>query len=1072
MRKKQDPISLPKRIVLGASLILASTYTVAWAGNTQNETPHHHAIESITQVKTVTGVVTDQYGPVIGANVHVKGSTTGTITDIDGKFSIEVPVNSVLEISYIGFLTEEIQITGTTKNLNIHLKEDSETLEEVVVVGYGTQKKVNMSGSVSSVNVGELTESRPITNVSQALAGVAAGVSVMSGSNQPGNDNATITVRGQGTLNESAPLIIIDGAEAGINTVNPQDIESISILKDAASAAIYGSRAANGVILITTKQGKAGSIHIDYNGYISCTSTTIPHHMDPVSNYADYMELINEGYEQSGMAKPFKDQALIEEWRADAGKNPLKYPNTNWLEETFKSSVAHNHVISMNGGSEKIKFYSSFGYQNNPGVMENTGFEKYNARLNVSADVKKWLNLAAQVSGYVSNMDPAAKYQSEGSTVSDVFKFASATTPGMVFRAPDGRYGAMNNSEDSSQSANNNPLLRLNSVDGNIHKTNVRSRFIATLKPFKGFTLTGSYSYEFVDEERSSKPVFLEGWDFRNEIVTFTNKKKSSIMNYDGKIDRFFNDVVARYETRLINDALGINAMLGASQEKYRSHNFKATKYDMIDTSLGVLNGAIGDASASGSSAEWAMRSFFGRVNLDWQQKYLLEINLRADQSSRFLKSKRTGYFPSASFAWRLEQEKFMEGLRDKGLSTLKLRLSYGSLGNNAVGNYDALALYANKNDDGAFNYSLNNLVALGLAQARIANPNLTWESTYMTNVGIDFGLFNNRLTGTMDYFHKKTKDILINLPAPAVHGIASIPKQNSAEVLNQGVELTLGWQDKIGDFSYSVNGNFTYVKNEVTKYKGKDKGGITYSGANIIWEGHAINSQYLLRCDRIIQTDEDLALVQQMIDNAPVVDGKKVDPFAAFGTPQKGDLLYKDINQDGIIDMDDREIVSDGPNPKFQFGLNLNASYKGIDFAMLLQGQAGAKIYWQNDLANTPSVRHGYQLNKEVADGRWYEGRTDATYPRLLEYQDQRNKQMSDFYLENLAYLKIRNIQLGYTLPAKLTKKISLERLRFYGSLENFFTFTSFRGFDPEIGGSIDYPAMKNVVFGINLSF
>ena len=754
------------------------------------------------------------------------------------------------------------------------------------------------------------------------------------------------------------------------------------------------------------------------------------------------------------------------------GKNPLKYPNTNWLEETFKSSVAHNHVISMNGGSEKIKFYSSFGYQNNPGVMENTGFEKYNARLNVSADVKKWLNLAAQVSGYVSNMDPAAKYQSEGSTVSDVFKFASATTPGMVFRAPDGRYGAMNNSEDSSQSANNNPLLRLNSVDGNIHKTNVRSRFIATLKPFKGFTLTGSYSYEFVDEERSSKPVFLEGWDFRNEIVTFTNKKKSSIMNYDGKIDRFFNDVVARYETRLINDALGINAMLGASQEKYRSHNFKATKYDMIDTSLGVLNGAIGDASASGSSAEWAMRSFFGRVNLDWQQKYLLEINLRADQSSRFLKSKRTGYFPSASFAWRLEQEKFMEGLRDKGLSTLKLRLSYGSLGNNAVGNYDALALYANKNDDGAFNYSLNNLVALGLAQARIANPNLTWESTYMTNVGIDFGLFNNRLTGTMDYFHKKTKDILINLPAPAVHGIASIPKQNSAEVLNQGVELTLGWQDKIGDFSYSVNGNFTYVKNEVTKYKGKDKGGITYSGANIIWEGHAINSQYLLRCDRIIQTDEDLALVQQMIDNAPVVDGKKVDPFAAFGTPQKGDLLYKDINQDGIIDMDDREIVSDGPNPKFQFGLNLNASYKGIDFAMLLQGQAGAKIYWQNDLANTPSVRHGYQLNKEVADGRWYEGRTDATYPRLLEYQDQRNKQMSDFYLENLAYLKIRNIQLGYTLPAKLTKKISLERLRFYGSLENFFTFTSFRGFDPEIGGSIDYPAMKNVVFGINLSF
>ena len=1018
-------------------------------------------------------VLDEQGEPIIGANIVEKGTTNGTITDIDGNYTLTLNdlKKAVLQFSFIGYNTLEEGVKGRNK-VDVKLAPSVVNLGEVVAIGYGTQTRKEITGSVA--NVSEENFNKGVNrDASDLLQGKVAGLQITSGSGDV-TRSSQIRLRGTSTLqNDQGPMIVIDGVPGGdMSTVSPSDIESISVLKDASSAAIYGAQAANGVILITTKQGKAGSIHIDYNGYISCTSTTIPHHMDPVSNYADYMELINEGYEQSGMAKPFKDQALIEEWRADAGKNPLKYPNTNWLEETFKSSVAHNHVISMNGGSEKIKFYSSFGYQNNPGVMENTGFEKYNARLNVSADVKKWLNLAAQVSGYVSNMDPAAKYQSEGSTVSDVFKFASATTPGMVFRAPDGRYGAMNNSEDSSQSANNNPLLRLNSVDGNIHKTNVRSRFIATLKPFKGFTLTGSYSYEFVDEERSSKPVFLEGWDFRNEIVTFTNKKKSSIMNYDGKIDRFFNDVVARYETRLINDALGINAMLGASQEKYRSHNFKATKYDMIDTSLGVLNGAIGDASASGSSAEWAMRSFFGRVNLDWQQKYLLEINLRADQSSRFLKSKRTGYFPSASFAWRLEQEKFMEGLRDKGLSTLKLRLSYGSLGNNAVGNYDALALYANKNDDGAFNYSLNNLVALGLAQARIANPNLTWESTYMTNVGIDFGLFNNRLTGTMDYFHKKTKDILINLPAPAVHGIASIPKQNSAEVLNQGVELTLGWQDKIGDFSYSVNGNFTYVKNEVTKYKGKDKGGITYSGANIIWEGHAINSQYLLRCDRIIQTDEDLALVQQMIDNAPVVDGKKVDPFAAFGTPQKGDLLYKDINQDGIIDMDDREIVSDGPNPKFQFGLNLNASYKGIDFAMLLQGQAGAKIYWQNDLANTPSVRHGYQLNKEVADGRWYEGRTDATYPRLLEYQDQRNKQMSDFYLENLAYLKIRNIQLGYTLPAKLTKKISLERLRFYGSLENFFTFTSFRGFDPEIGGSIDYPAMKNVVFGINLSF
>lgn len=599
----------------------------------------------------------------------------------------------------------------------------------------------------------------------------------------------------------------------------------------------------------------------------------------------------------------------------------------------------------------------------------------------------------------------------------------------------------------------------------------MRTRFVATLKPFKGFSITGSYSYDVVDEERKRKPVILEQWNFRDELITRTTEGKSSIMNYDGKTQRYFNDVVARYENRFINDQLGLNAMIGASQERYYQHNFQATKYDLIDYSLNVINGATGDASASGSSTEWAMRSFFGRVNLDWNNKYLLELNLRADQSSRFLSNKRTGYFPSGSFAWRIDQEEFMKGALEKGLSNLKLRLSYGSLGNNSVGNYDALATYAIDNS----NYSLNNLLVQGLVQTKLANRALTWESTYMTNVGVDFGFFNNRFTGTIDYFHKRTKDILIELPAPLVHGSTDIPKQNSAIVTNQGVEFTLGWQDKIGDFSYGINGNFTYVKNIVNKFKGRDKGGMSIDGANVIWEGHSINSQYLLRVDRIIQTDEDLQLVQQIIDNAKQLYGNNIAENQIFssGKPEKGDFLYKDTNGDGLINLDDREIVSDGPNPKFQFGLNLNASYKGLDFSVLFQGQAGAKIYWQNDLANTASVRYGYQMNKEVVEGRWYEGRTtSAEYPRLLEYSNNKNKQMSDFYLQDLSFLKIRNIQLGYTLPKSIVSKTSLERIRVYGSLENFFTFTSFRGFDPELGGTLGYPTMKNVVIGINVSF
>lgn len=414
-----------------------------------------------------------------------------------------------------------------------------------------------------------------------------------------------------------------------------------------------------------------------------------------------------------------------------------------------------------------------------------------------------------------------------------------------------------------------------------------------------------------------------------------------------------------------------------------------------------------------------------------------------------------------------MEREAFMQGLVDKGLDALKLRVSYGKLGNNSIGNYDTQALYTSS----GMNYVLGNSLATGLAQSALANALLTWESTNVFNVAADLMLFNSRLSATLEYFHKKTDNILISLPAPAVHGTTSLPKVNSAQVSNQGFELTLTWNDRIGNVNYGINANATYVKNNVDKFKGKDKAGMSISGANLIWEGHPINSQYLLKVDRIIQTDEDLALVQKMIDNAPVVNGKKANPFAAYGTPEKGDLLYQDVNGDGVIDADDRTIVSDGPNPKWMLGLNLTAEWKGIDFGMLLQASLGAKRYWQSTAYNTPTVRYGYQLNKEVCDGRWYEGRTDATYPRLLFYQNNINQQASDFYLQDLAYLKIRNIQLGYTLPQKWTRACQIDKVRIYGSLENFFTFTKFKGFDPEVSG-MAYPTMRQAVIGLNVAF
>lgn len=1050
---------LINKVAVGATMAALCVFSFA---GTQSAyaAPSPLAISAAQNLVTVKGQVKDSSGePLVGATVKVKGDAKiGTMTDIDGNYTLSVPAGCTLEFSCIGVLPQNVKVTSGVTVYNVTLQNDATALEEVVVVGYGQQKKVNLTGSVSSINAEKIAENRPISNISQALAGLAAGVNVTSTSNQPGDNNAQIRVRGVGTLNDAAPLVIIDGVEAGINTVNPADIESMSILKDAASAAIYGSRAANGVILITTKKGTAGSIKVNYHGYVSFQS--IRKTLTPVSNYADYMELINEGMENTYNQKYYTfSQEAIDAWRSHPDE-PLKYPNTDWIDATFKSSVANNHVVSMSGGSEKIRFYSSFGYNHNPGVMPKTGYTQYNARINVDADVKKWLSLGVNANGYVGITQPGAR------AVTGIFTYAAATTPGMVYIAPDGRFGAMNNSEDDSQCNGNNPYVQVNRIQGDTRRNNVRARFYGTFRPYDGLSFTASYNYQMTDTESRNKPNFVQGWNFLTDTVVYDSTGKTSVSNSDAKVERYFWDVVGHYDKTFI-DRLNLNVMVGTSSELYRSKNFSASKQDLIDLSLWALSAATGDASASGSSTEWAMRSYFGRVNLNWDDKYLLEFNVRHDGSSRFAGTKRWGTFPSGSLGWRMEQEPFMQGLVDKGLNSLKLRASYGELGNNSIGNYDYQALYTNSN----MNYVLGNALATGMAMGAIPNSLVTWESTKVFDVGVDFSLFRNRLSVVADYFRKNTSNILISLPAPNVHGTTSLPKLNSAGVTNQGFELSATWNDHIDDFNYGVTGNVTYVTNVVNKFRGKDKDGMSISGTNLIWEGHSINSQYMLKVDRIIQTEADMKIVEDMIENAPVVDGKKANPFASYGKPAMGDLLYQDINHDGLINADDRTIVSKGPNPNWYMGLTLNANWKGIDFSMLLQAQLGAKTYWQHTAYNTPTVRWGYQLNKEVADGRWYPGRTDATYPRLLQYETMINQQASDFYLQNLAFLKIRNIELGYTLPTKWTDACQLSKVRVYGTLENFFTFTGFKGFDPEVSG-MAYPTMRQAVLGINVTF
>ncbi|MGL5787992.1 MAG: SusC/RagA family TonB-linked outer membrane protein [Bacteroidales bacterium] len=1044
-KKKCSSYTAISGCLIGGALFLAS-------GSVYAAADHNGRIESaiVAQTgRTISGIVLDEKGEsIIGANIRVKNSQIGTITDIDGRFILNhVPSGSVLQISYIGYKDQDVKV-GEKSDLTIKMQEDTKLIDEVVVVGYASQKKENLSGSVSSVDMSGISEKRPITNLSSGLAGMAAGVSVTSSSNKPGDDNSSILVRGQGTLNNSAPLVIIDGVESNINSVSPQDVESMTVLKDAASASIYGSRAANGVILITTKKGKSGKVNIDYTGYVSLES--IGKTVDAVSDYATYMELMNEAYTNSGQPARFTDKT-ISEWRNDGGRNPLLYPNTNWVDEVFRTAVATNHNISLSGGSDKISFYTSFGYNMNPGVMENSGYERYSFRSNVEAKVTSWLTLGAKLNGYLANTDLGQD------KVGDVFTYGVASTPGIVLRHPDGRYGGQQNPEDDMQA--NNPLLSLYKEVGGKKERNMRAQFNGTIDICKGLSVYGSYSYEFTDKDNWKKTNLTDTWNFNTESIVQKDSRRNYIYSYNRKIERMFMDGVIRYENRFLKDKFDLKAMLGASQEMRRDRSFDSKKYDWVDPSVDVINGATGEAVATGSHAEWAMHSYFGRVNMGWANKYLLEMNLRADASSRFLKNKRWGYFPSFSGAWRVDQESFMRNTRN-WLDGLKFRASWGKLGNNYLSSdYMAIPTYAQAN------YVLNGGMVIGMAQTALANGNLTWESTAVTNVGVDFNVLDNRLSGTAEYFYKKTSDILIDLPAPLVHGSSSVPTQNSAEVLNKGFELSLNWSDKIKDFRYNVGLNMTFIDNKVTKFKGDE---MSINGSTMIKEGYAINTQYILVADRIIQNQSDLDYVQSLIDNAPVVDGKPVNPFQTYKRPEMGDVLYKDTDGNGIFNDDDRVPLGYGDTPRFLYNITLGVEYKGFDLSTVLSGTGSYKVQYQT--MHSSSLAYGNQISREIADGRWFEGRTDAIYPRLLT-GDGRNTRSSTLWETNKSYFKIRNIQLGYTLPLRWSKAASLNRVRVFCSLENFFTFTNYAGMDPETD-KISYPTMRQASFGLNVTF
>ena len=1009
--------------------------------------------------KAISGTVTDRKGqPVIGATVKVKEDVRkNAVTDIDGNFKIsDIPDSCTLQVSYVGFMPMETKVTPDKSEYSITMRVNHSVLDEVVVVGYATQKKVDLTGAVSSVSVDAL-EDRPITNATNALAGLAAGLTVTnSGGNTPGFEAQSILVRGQGTLNNAAPLVVVDGMTGiALSDINPQDIENISVLKDAASAAIYGSRAANGVILVTTRHGSERAPRVTYSGNISFE--TVAKRLNLVTDYADFMEIQNAGLVANGQAPRFS-QGKIDEWRNDAGRNPTVYPNTDWQDHIYRNpSVVQNHNLSVTGGSKTVKYNISLGYVNNPGMIYYTDYKRYQLRSNIDVNIKPWLSVGTNLFGYIDENNPSSENAAAGGDV--IFgSGAFNTVPGMTLYDPaTGLYGGIQNPEEENVS-NFNPYRRQWFYDTDYPTKTKRSvmKLYARLTPVKGLTIQGSFSYNHwernVEHHLTDRDLFR--FTFDGPVLIREGVVRTYIRRYNYKNIFRSSELTARYKFNV--SKLGVDLFAGMSQEYNKYDQDYYIKYDLIDPSLGAIDAGMTNGSITGNYNEWAMRSYFGRVNLNWDNRYLLEANLRADGSSKFAPGHRWGYFPSVSAGWRISEEKFMQNT-SSWLNQLKLRASYGSLGNNATTSY-----YMYQSLFATANYILNGNIAGGLAQTVLANPSLTWEKTYMTNIGLDFAFLNNRLSGSVDIYNKDTKGILISLPAPLEHGTSVVPNQNAGEVNNKGFELDLRWNDRIGKVSYNVGFNMGFVSNKVTKFQGDVS---SISGVYKTQEGKPINQLYVITVDRIVRDQSDLDYVQSLVDKNP-------DYFATYQRPELGDFLYRDANGDGKLDTNDRVEIGYGTLPRLTYGANLGLAWNGFDFSVLFQGVGNHQVYYNNQAFRFVTVM-GQSLIKDITDNAWTpENPYKSKYPMLRNNANGKNNIASDAFVHNAAYFRCKNIQLGYTVPKKITKNFFVENLKVYASIDNLFTITDFPGFDPEVGANVGYPSVRQYSVGLNVSF
>lgn len=988
------------------------------------------------------GLVKDATGEsVIGASVVVKGTTNGTITDFDGNFSLDgIKKGDVIVISYVGYQTQEIKWNGSP--LNVILKEDSKTLSEVVVVGYGTQKKANLSGSVAMVDSKEL-ENRPIQNVSSGLQGLMPGVAITGTNGAPGQDAGKIRVRGIGTLNEAGPYILVDGIETGtLSAVDPNDIESISVLKDAASAAIYGSKAANGVVLITTKRGKTGQTKISYSGYLSFQNAT--NMIERMGSY-EYASLLNQALEAEGMSKRFNDTELQ---KFKDGNDPL-YPDTDWYDLAYKTVVQHRHNVNINGGSENVKYMASLGYLNQTGILPNAGREQFNARTNLDMKINKRLSARMNLS-FIKNDYSDASSAYYGGSSDQIIRQLNLIAPWIVARYDDGTWGTI---------SDGSPIAWLDSgMKVNRDNYNFSGMAAVDYEIFDGLKLTLQGAY--VNN--------LQNYNYFQKYIKYNENKESDPSQLD---ERFYKWDRTNYDALLnYNKNFGkhnIKGLLGWHTEKYNYKYQKAVRKKFPNNELTDMN--AGDASTQsneGYTAELAMISWFARINYDFAGKYLLEANIRADASSRFAEGHRWGYFPSFSGAWRISEEAFMESAKDSWLSGLKIRASWGQLGNqDALSGsnndyYPALNTY-NLDSKYAFGGSLNS----GYYQRKYRLETISWEKASTWGVGVDFTLFN-KLNGSLDYYNRKTTGIIMDVTVPKEFALDAY-KDNVGSMRNSGIEINLSYNTKIGQVDFGIAGNFSYNKNEILDLGGGDPNKYLdatngYSQRNKV--GEAMNSYYIYRADGFFNSQEE----------ADAYTAKYGNPFGK--TFKAGDLRYVDTNKDGKLTADDREYCGSS-DPKIIYGFNINAGWKGIDLSLMFNGAAGVKrlfdgyeVYgnFSGDAAHPATIWRD----------AWTPDNHDASMPRIFYDTNSASSSrsvQSDFWLQDTSYLRLKNLQLGYTLPKGWLNSVGVENIRIYYSVENLLTFDKMKiNIDPESTSQrlSSYPLLRTHAFGVNVTF